>query len=138
MSMPADLLQTEPGLAVLRMAALLAEDDAVAVDVPARGDALVARLAQLGFAEPQRVAEQIAGWCDGRIRCLVISTSPKGLVRRIFVRARSRFIASWSAFSTLRRYFSFRMSMKSLTITPPRSRSRSWRAISLAAIRFIW
>lgn len=50
--------------------ALLAEDDAVAVDVPARGDALVARLAQLGFAEPQRVAEQIAGWGDGRIRCL--------------------------------------------------------------------
>jgi len=75
---------------------------------------------------------------EGRIRCRVISTRPKGLVRRIFVRARSRFIASWSDFSTLRRYFSFRMSMKSLTITPPRSRSRSCRAISLAAIRFIW
>ena len=28
--------------------------------------------------------------------------------------------------------------MKSLTITPPRSRSRSWRAISLAASRFSW
>ena len=62
---------------------------------------------------------------DGLIRCRVISMSPNGLVRRIFVRARSRFIASWRAFSTPRRYFSFRMSMKSLTITPPRSRSRS-------------
>ena len=42
------------------------------------------------------------------------------------------------AFSTPRRCFSSRMSMKSLTMTPPRSRSRSCRAISLAACRFIW
>ena len=67
----------------------------------------------------------------GRIRCRVISIRPNGLVRRIFVRARSRFTASRSVRSTLRRCRSLRMSMKSLTTTPPRSRSRSCRAISL-------
>ena len=63
---------------------------------------------------------------------------PKGLVRRIFVRARSRFTASRSVRSTPRRCRSLRMSMKSLTTTPPRSRSRSCRAISLAAIWLSW
>ena len=69
------------------------------------------------------------------MRWRVISIRPKGLVRRILVRARSRFTASRSARSTPRRCFSLRMSMKSLTITPPRSRRRSWRAISLAAMQ---
>ena len=72
------------------------------------------------------------------MRCRVISMSPNCEMRRIFVRARSRRSASRSASSTLRRCVSLRMSMKSLTITPPRSRSRSCRAISLAACRFIW
>jgi hypothetical protein len=55
-----------------------------------------------------------------------------------FVRARSRFKASRNARSTARWCFSSRMSMKSVTISPPRSRSRSCRVISLAASRFIW
>src|SRR5437867_1494832 len=72
------------------------------------------------------------------MRCRVISMSPNCEIFKIFVRARSRLTASRIAFSTPRRCFSSRMSMKSLTITPPRSRRRSWRAISLAACRFIW
>lgn len=53
-----------------RYDALLAEDDARTVTVPTRGDALGARLESLGFAEPARLAERIAGWGDGRIRSL--------------------------------------------------------------------
>src|ERR671927_143224 len=71
---------------------------------------------------------------DGRMRCRVISMMPNGEIFRILVRARSRLTASRMAFSTPRRCFSSRMSMKSLTMMPPRSRRRSWRAISLAAL----
>ena len=51
------------------------------------------------------------------------------------MRARSRWMASRRAFSTPRRWRSSRMSMKSLTITPPRSRRRSCRAISLGGLQ---
>jgi [glutamine synthetase] adenylyltransferase / [glutamine synthetase]-adenylyl-L-tyrosine phosphorylase len=53
-----------------RYDALLSEDEIVAVVVPATGDALAARLAALGFADPGRLALRIAGWSDGRIRSL--------------------------------------------------------------------
>ena len=45
-----------------------AEDTKTAI--PVRGDALAMRLQDLGFGEPERIAEQIAGWSDGRIRAL--------------------------------------------------------------------
>jgi glutamate-ammonia-ligase adenylyltransferase len=37
---------------------------------PAAGGGLEAKLAALGFAEPGRLAERIAGWSDGRVRAL--------------------------------------------------------------------
>ena len=49
---------------------LITDDGVAAVAVPAQGDALVARLGGLGFGEPERLAERIAGWGDGRIRAL--------------------------------------------------------------------
>ena len=53
-------------------------------------------------------------------------------------RALSSFIASFSASSTLWRFFASLMSMKSHTTRPPRSRRRSCRAISTAASRLDW
>jgi glutamate-ammonia-ligase adenylyltransferase len=53
-----------------RYDALIAEDDVTAVAVPAGGGSLAARLEELGFAEPGRLADRIAGWGDGRIRAL--------------------------------------------------------------------
>ena len=53
-----------------RYDALIADDEVTAVAVPAQGDALAARLTELGFGEPERLAERIAGWGDGRIRAL--------------------------------------------------------------------
>jgi glutamate-ammonia-ligase adenylyltransferase len=47
---------------------LIAEDDVVAVAV--RGDALASRLGDLGFADPERLAERIAAWSNGKIRAL--------------------------------------------------------------------
>ncbi|GGE02758.1 glutamate-ammonia-ligase adenylyltransferase [Tsuneonella deserti] len=52
-----------------RYDSLIDEDDS-GTSIPARGDALAARLGDFGFAEPDRVAERIAGWSDGRIRAL--------------------------------------------------------------------
>jgi glutamate-ammonia-ligase adenylyltransferase len=51
-----------------RYDSLIAEDEAVAVAV--RGDALAARLKELGFADPDRLAERIATWSNGQIRAL--------------------------------------------------------------------
>ena len=49
---------------------LIAEDDGAAVAVVATGEALEQRLADLGFADPVRLSERIAGWGGGRIRAL--------------------------------------------------------------------
>ena len=48
----------------------LIEADDTRISLPVRGDALAVRLQQFGFDEPDRIAEQIAGWSDGRIRAL--------------------------------------------------------------------
>ena len=48
----------------------LIEADDTRISIPVRGDALAVRLQQFGFDEPDRIAEQIAGWSDGRIRAL--------------------------------------------------------------------
>jgi hypothetical protein len=61
---------------------------------------------------------------------------PKGEKRATLMRARSRRSASLKVFSSALRCFSLRMSMKSTTTTPPRSRRRIWRAISPAASLF--
>ena len=52
-------------------------------------------------------------------------------------RALSGRIASRSARSTSVMWLWIRMSMKSTTMMPPRSRRRSWRAISRAASRLV-
>ncbi|MGN3974535.1 bifunctional [glutamine synthetase] adenylyltransferase/[glutamine synthetase]-adenylyl-L-tyrosine phosphorylase [Tsuneonella sp. SYSU-LHT278] len=49
---------------------LVAEDADGAPPVVATGEALEGRLAELGFADPARLSERIAGWSDGRIRAL--------------------------------------------------------------------
>ncbi|MGX7951313.1 bifunctional [glutamate--ammonia ligase]-adenylyl-L-tyrosine phosphorylase/[glutamate--ammonia-ligase] adenylyltransferase [Tsuneonella sp. HG249] len=49
---------------------LIAESEASASVIVARGDGLEKRLSELNFAEPARLAERIAGWGDGRIRAL--------------------------------------------------------------------
>ena len=43
-----------------------------------------------------------------------------------------------SASSTVARFFGFAMSMKSMTMIPPMSRSRSWRTTSLTASRLFF
>ncbi|MFN6935580.1 MAG: bifunctional [glutamate--ammonia ligase]-adenylyl-L-tyrosine phosphorylase/[glutamate--ammonia-ligase] adenylyltransferase, partial [Tsuneonella sp.] len=53
-----------------RYDALIAEDDATPGVVVLGGDSLARRLADLGFSDPDRLAERIAGWSDGRIRAL--------------------------------------------------------------------
>ena len=53
-----------------RYDALLADDDSGTAAVPVTGDALGTRLAALGFADPERLAQRIAGWSDGRVRAL--------------------------------------------------------------------
>ncbi|SUI73322.1 Uncharacterised protein [Serratia marcescens] len=58
-------------------------------------------------------------------------------MRPIWMRARSWRTASRRRFSTSRWWRTGVMSMKSMTIRPPRSRRRSWRAISSAASRLV-
>ena len=56
-----------------RYDALLAQhaDEGTPVQLAApRGDALVAELAELGFADPAALAERIAGWRSGKVRAL--------------------------------------------------------------------
>lgn len=50
--------------------ALIAEEDSAPAVVVSGGDKLAERLAELGFADPARLSERIAGWSDGRIRAL--------------------------------------------------------------------
>src|SRR5580658_7344825 len=74
---------------------------------------------------------------EGRSRWRDISSSPKRDSRPIWMRARSIFIASRSRSSTSRWFLVDSMSMKSMTMRPPMSRMRSWRAISSAASRLV-
>src|SRR5271154_4676657 len=62
-----------------------------------------------------------------------MATRPNSLKRRTFEGARSPRRASSSAAMTLSRLRRSSMSMKSITMMPPRSRRRIWRTISFAA-----
>ena len=68
----------------------------------------------------------------------VISTSPSGEISTTCVRVRSPSSALRSTSSTLSRLRVYAMSMKSMTMMPPMSRSRSWRTTSSAAWRFVF
>src|SRR5467141_1090608 len=74
---------------------------------------------------------------DGRTRCRVISMSPSSETANALVRARSRLKWVRSSCSTFSRLPRDSMSMKSTTMMPPMSRSRSWRATSRAASMFV-
>ena len=58
-----------------RYDALIDADTTAANSMPVGGDALATRLRTLGFAEPDRIAERIAGWSDGRIRAVRSETA---------------------------------------------------------------
>ncbi len=70
--------------------------------------------------------------------CRVISTRPSGEISTTYVFVRSRSSSVRSASSTVARFFGFAMSMKSMTMIPPMSRSRSWRTTSLTASRLFF
>lgn len=53
-----------------RFDALIEEDSSTSLSLTAEAGPLAARLQELGFENPRRLAERIEGWCDGRIRCL--------------------------------------------------------------------
>ena len=72
------------------------------------------------------------------MRWRVISTMPNSLISVTVDLARSLARCCLSRSSISRRCFDARMSMRSLTITPPRSRRRSWRAISSTASWLVW
>ena len=59
------------------------------------------------------------------------------VIREILMRALSVLEAFFSALTTARRLRSNSMSMKSTTTMPPKSRSRSWRAITCAASKLV-
>ena len=67
----------------------------------------------------------------------VISTSPSGEISttKVFVRSSSSDLRS--VLSTVSRLRARAMSMKSMTMMPPMSRSRSWLTTSSAASRFV-
>ena len=67
----------------------------------------------------------------------VISTSPSSEMSKTWERVLSRESASRSAPATASRFDLDSMSMKSMTMIPPMSRSRSWRATSSAASRLL-
>src|SRR2546425_366883 len=75
---------------------------------------------------------------EGRTRWRVISMSPSSETANALVRARSRPRCVRSSWSTLSRLPRVSMSMKSTTMIPPMSRSRSWRATSRAASRLVF
>jgi hypothetical protein len=70
-------------------------------------------------------------------RWRLISSRPNLLMVPNCTRARSWRSASRRRFSTSRRFLLSSMSMKSITIRPPRSRRRIWRATSSAASRLV-
>ncbi|MNT17079.1 hypothetical protein D3C72_1522120 [compost metagenome] len=74
---------------------------------------------------------------EGRRRWRDSSIRPKRLILPICTRARSWRRASFRRVSTSFWALLDSMSMKSITIRPPRSRRRSWRAISSAASRLV-
>ncbi len=53
-----------------RYDALIDDDAAAPASIPTHGDTLTARLEELGFPAPERIAERIGEWSDGRIRAL--------------------------------------------------------------------
>ena len=67
----------------------------------------------------------------------VISTRPSGEISAVYVLVRSSSSALRSVLSTASRLRARAMSMKSMTMMPPMSRSRSWRTTSSAASRFV-
>ena len=67
----------------------------------------------------------------------VISTRPSGEISTTKVFVRSSSSALRRTFSTASRLRERAMSMKSMTMMPPMSRSRSWRTTSSAASRFV-
>ena len=67
----------------------------------------------------------------------VISTSPSGEISTTKVFVRSSSSALRSVLSTASRLRARAMSMKSMTMIPPMSRSRSWLTTSSAASRFV-
>src|SRR6185437_4319831 len=66
-----------------------------------------------------------------------MATRPKSLNCRTFDGARSDLRASSNATITLLRFLRSSMSMKSMTMMPPRSRKRIWRTISGMASRLV-
>ena len=72
------------------------------------------------------------------MRWRVISTMPNSLICETVVLARSFWKCLRSRSSISRRCLTDRMSMRSFTITPPRSRRRSCRAISSTASWLVW
>src|SRR6267378_868571 len=74
---------------------------------------------------------------DGRTRWRVISIRPSSETAKALVRARSRPRWVRSSCNTFSRLPRDSMSMKSTTMIPPMSRSRSWRATSRAASTFV-
>ena len=69
----------------------------------------------------------------GRRRWRLISIRPKPEMRPTCIRARSVFSLSFNRFSTDALFLRSSISMKSMTISPARSRRRNWRATSSAA-----
>ena len=67
----------------------------------------------------------------------VISTRPSGEISTTNVFVRSSSSALRRTFSTASRLRERAMSMKSMTMMPPMSRSRSWRTTSSAASRLV-
>src|SRR5207302_1035160 len=89
--------------------------------------------------DPLRVGRSAVIECpnDGRTRWRVVSVRPSSETANAWVRARSR--PKWvrSSCNTFSRLPRDSMSMKSTTMIPPMSRSRSWRATSRAASMFV-
>ena len=74
---------------------------------------------------------------EGRRRWRDISIKPKREILPIWILARSSCSAVCIRCSTCRWFLAGVMSMKSMTISPPMSRRRSWRQISSAASRLV-
>ncbi len=73
----------------------------------------------------------------GEMRCLDISSKPNFDILAMLTRALSDLHPSFTSFSTAALFFFWNISIKSITINPPKSRNLSWRTISTAASRFV-